>query len=101
MENIYCDLDLVISELYDFADIRSKKDGLCEIDDVDVSFLRGKGFGDIFEYLMSIEENNRNFEIYLRKSKQLFVKFSDLNILISYVKKDNRTTVFKLRKLNL
>lgn len=98
-EDIYCDLDLVLSDLYELESDKDQRNEITrEIDDLQVCWLKNGGFREIFEYLLSNEKDSKEFQIIKADDNKLFIKFFDIYVTIDYLVKDNKTTIFSVRK---
>lgn len=97
-EDIYCDLDLVISDLYELDDNDDNDEISRDIDNVEVSLLKNGGFRELIEYLLDNEEDAKEYQIIRAMNKKLFIKFSDIYATLDYSIKDNKTTNFTVRK---
>jgi len=96
-EDIYCDLDLVVSDLYEL-DEDDNNEISRDIDNVQVSLLKNGGFRELIEYLLDNQQDAREYQIIEAMNKKLFIKFSGIYATLDYSIKDNKTTNFTVRK---
>lgn len=100
-EDIYCDLDLVLSDLYELENDKDQRyEIMREIDNLQVCWLENGGFCEIFEYLLSNEKDLKEFKIIKAADRKLLIKFFDIYATINYLVKDNKTTNFSVRKFS-